>query len=182
MRNDDILSPRVAATGPDTVAATGNCDKTAGSIEEHRMKPTRLPKLALWQWLLLAVVLAFVADWLVQRPDSRAREVNAAIETRGSEALRNYPYRFRVVRVSGDTAVLATPRNVAVPAFRFLGVIHPEIDVKNPNDPAFIAAEKELAGVQTEAMTIAKSQPGIKGVQWELDKAWLSSHGIDIPQ
>lgn len=145
------------------------------------MKIPGIPKLALWHWIVIAVALVFVADWLAQRPDSRARDINAVIETQGSEALRNYPYRFRVLRVAGDTAVLLTPRNVSVPALRFLGVIHPEIDVKNPNDPAFIAIEKELAAVQTEAMNLAKAQSGIQRVQWELDKAWLAKHGIDIP-
>jgi hypothetical protein len=145
------------------------------------MTSKRIPRLALWQWLVIVVVVAFVADWLVQRPDGRAREINAALDSKGSEALRAYPYRFRALRVSGNTAVLSTPRNVSVPAFRFLGVIHPELDVKNPNDPAFIAAEKELAAVQTEVMNIAKAQDGIQGVQWELDKAWLAKHGIDVP-
>jgi hypothetical protein len=145
------------------------------------MKLPDLPKLSIVHWLVIAVAIAFVADWLVQRPDGRAREINAAIDATGSAALRNYPYRFRALRVSGNTAVLSTPRNVSVPAFRFLGIIHPEIDVKNPNDPAFIAAEKDLAAVQTEVMNIAKTQEGIKGVQWELDKAWLAKHGIDVP-
>lgn len=145
------------------------------------MKLSGLPKIKFAHWLGIALALAFLVDWLVQLPDGRAREINAAIEARGSAALRNYPYRFRALRVSGNTAVLSTPRNVSVPAFRFLGIIHPEIDVKNPNDPAFIAAEKELATVQTEVMNIAKTQEGITGVQWELDKAWLASHGIDVP-
>lgn len=146
------------------------------------MKLTSFPKLAVWQWLVLAVVLTFVVDWLVQRPDDRARQINGAIEANGSEQLHRYPYHFRALRVVGDSAVLTSPRNVQVPAFRFLGVIHPEIDVKNPNDPAFIAVEKELAAVQTEVMNIALAQPGIKRVQWELDKAWLAGHGIDVPQ
>jgi len=140
-----------------------------------------ITKMTFWHWLVVAVVVAFVADWLVQRPDDRARQINAAIEAKGSAALRKYPYRFRAVRVSGDIAVLSTPRNVSVPAFRFLGVTHPELDVRNPNDPAFIAAEKELAAVQTEVMNIAQAQEGVKRVQWELDKAWLASHGIDVP-
>ncbi|MBI5783921.1 MAG: hypothetical protein HZA64_00550 [Rhodocyclales bacterium] len=145
------------------------------------MKPAGLRKMTFVHWLLIALVVAYIADWLVQRPDGRAREINAVIDAKGSEALRNYPYKFRVVRVGSDTAVLSTPRNVSVPAFRFLGVIHPEIDVKNANDPAFIAAEKELAAVQTEVMNLARAQQGIKGVQWELDRAWLARHGIDVP-
>jgi hypothetical protein len=145
------------------------------------MKLPGLPKLSLMHWLGIALALVFLVDWLVQLPDGPTREINAAIKAQGSETLRNYPYRFRALRVSGSTVVLSTPRNVSVPAFRFLGVIHPEVDVKNPNDPAFIAIEKELAAVQTEVMNIAKAQPGIKSVQWELDKAWLASNGIDVP-
>lgn len=145
------------------------------------MKLSGLPKINFAHWLGIAIALAFLVDWLVQLPDGRAREINSAIEAKGSAELRNYPYRFRALRVSGNTAVLSTPRNVSVPAFRFLGIIHPGIDVKNPNDPAFIAAEKELAAVQSEAMSIARAQDGIKGVQWELDKAWLAKHGIDVP-
>lgn len=143
------------------------------------MKLSGMPKMTFIHWLIIALVVAYLADWFVQRPDSRAREINAAIDAKGSEALRNYPYRFRALRVSGNTAVLSTPRNVSVPAFRFLGIIHPGVDVRNPNDPAFIAAERDLAAVQTEAMNIARAQEGIKGVQWELDRAWLAKHGID---
>jgi len=43
-------------------------------------------KMSFWHWLVIAMVVAFVADWLVQRPDGRARQINAAMETRGSAA------------------------------------------------------------------------------------------------
>lgn len=145
------------------------------------MKLPGLRKMSFVHWLVIAIAVAFLVDWLIQRPDSRARDINAAIEAQGSAALRNYPYKFRVVRVTGDTAVLSTPRNVKVPAMRFLKVIHPEIDTLNANDPAFIAVEKELAAVQTEVMDLARAQPGIRSVQWELDKAWLAKNGIDVP-
>lgn len=145
------------------------------------MKLPGLSKISFVHWLVIAVVVALLADWLIQRPDSRARDINAVIDSQGSAALHSYPYRFRVVRVTGDTVVLSTPRNVKVPAMRFLKAIHPEIDTLNANDPAFIAIEKELAAVQTEVMNLAKAQPGIKSVQWELDKAWLAKNGIDVP-
>jgi len=140
----------------------------------------RLPKLAYWQWIALLVILSLATDWVLNRPDPRAREINAAIQAKASDRLNNYPYRFRAVRVEGDIAVLTTPRNVQVPAFRFIGAIHPEINVKNPNDPAFIAAQTELGLVQSEVAAIAAAQPGIKLIQWELDKSWLASHGIDV--
>jgi hypothetical protein len=141
---------------------------------------SRLPKLAYWQWIVLVVILALAADWIVKRPDHRTRDVNAAIDARGSDRLKHYPYRFRAVRVDGESAVLTTPRNFHVPAFRFIGAIHPEINVKNPNDPAFIAAQTELGLVQSEVAAIAAAQPGIRLIQWELDKSWLAGHGIEV--
>ena len=137
--------------------------------------------LKVWQWIALVLVLGFFTDWLIQRPDTRTRELNQTIETQGSAELKAYPYRFRVVRVEGSTAVMATPRNFDVPAFRFIAIIHPDIDVKNTNNPAYAIAQAELARVQSEANRLVESQPGIKSVRWELDKHWLASHGVDVP-
>lgn len=85
------------------------------------------------------------------------------------------------MKVSGATAVMSTPRNVDVPAFKVLGVLYPEINTRNPNDPAFIAAEQLLGEVQSEARLIVLAQPGIKEVRWELDRDWLSKHLIELP-
>lgn len=143
-------------------------------------KPSSTGRLPYWQWIIICTLLALAADWLIQRPDQQTRDLNATIATKGSEQLKTYPYPFRALRVTDGIAVLTTPRNRETPAFRFIGAIHPEIDVKNPNDPAFIAAEKELAAVQSEVSRIAAGQPGIKGVRWELDQAWLIKHGIAV--
>jgi len=140
----------------------------------------RLPRLPYWQWIALVVLLAVAGDWLAQRPDARTRAINAAIEQKASPRLRDYPFPFRAVRVEGDVAVLTTPRTPQVPALRFIGAIHPEIDVKNPNDPAFIAAQNELGLVQSEVAAIAAAQPGIRLIRWQLDTAWLAGRGIDV--
>jgi len=139
------------------------------------------PKLKSWQWIVLALVLVFVGDWLVQRPDAGARDINRELETRATAEMKAYPYPFHVFRVEGGTAVLSTPRNFDVPALNFIRVIHPEINVMNSNDPAFIAAEKDLAQRQMEARAIVLAHPGIKDVRWELDRHWLMSHGVDVP-
>ncbi len=136
---------------------------------------------AAWQAIALVVVAAFVLDWFIQRPDARARELNARIEAQASEHLRGYPYPFRVVRVENGTAIMGTPRNVDVPAFRFLAVIHPDINVRDPKDPDFVAAQASLAAAQSEARALVESAPGIRSVRWELDHHWLSGHGIDVP-
>lgn len=145
------------------------------------VRAARLRRFKPWHGIALLLVLAVLADWLIQRPDSRARDLNAVLEAKASAHLKQYPYAFRVLRMEGTTAVMATPRNAQVPALRFIAVIHPEINVHDRNDPAFIAAEQALAAAQSEAREIVQAQPGVKSVRWELDKHWLASHGIEVP-
>ncbi len=133
-----------------------------------------------WQWILLVIALLVALDWAIRRPDARSRELNDIITSQASERLRNYPYQFQVLRVEGDTAVMTTPRNFDVPAFRMLGVLYPNINVKDPNNPEFIAVERLLGQVQDEAKDIILAQPGIKGVRWELDRDWLRRQGIEV--
>ncbi|MBI4743110.1 MAG: hypothetical protein HY777_16510 [Betaproteobacteria bacterium] len=131
----------------------------------------------------LVLVLLFLVglDWYIRAPDSRSRQLTGAIEAQASAKLKGYPYKFRVLKVAGETAFLSTPRNVQVPAFRMLAVLYPGIDTKNPNDPAFIAVEQLLGEVQSEARAIVLDQPGIKDVRWELDREWLAAHYIEVP-
>ena len=133
-----------------------------------------------WQWVLMAIALLAAIDWVIQRPDQRTRELNQALVTQASQKLRDYPYQFHVIRVEGDTAVMGTPRNFDVPAFRMLGVLYPDINVKDANNPAFIAVERLLGQVQDEAKDIVLAQPGIKQVRWELDRNWLQRKGIEV--
>ena len=139
------------------------------------------PRLRRWQWIALGFGVFTLVSWYVHRPDERARQLNDILAASASPQLKAYPYEFRVLRTDGGTAIMSTPRNFDVPAFKMIGALQPAIDVSNPNDPAFVAAEKALAQAQSEAMTIVKSQPGINGVRWELDVGWLRAHGIDVP-
>lgn len=135
-----------------------------------------------WHWVLIVVALLVLLDWAIRRPDGRSRELNDAIQAQASPQLKAYPYQFHVLRVEGETAVMATPRNFQSPAFRFLKVLYPEINVKDHNNPAFIAVEKILGQVQDEAKDIVLAQPGIKQIKWELDKEWLVRHHIEVPE
>ncbi len=135
-----------------------------------------------WQWIVGVLILLVVLDWAIQRPDPLTRELNRALASEASQKLKDYPYQFRVLRVEGNTAVLTTPRNFDVPAFRMLGVLYPDINVKDANNPAFIAVEHLLGQVQDEARDIVLAQPGIEQVRWELDKPWLHRKGIDVPE
>lgn len=133
-------------------------------------------------WAVLALVLVVGLDWAIRAPDSRARELTTVLEEQAGPQQKSYPYQFRVIKVDGDTAIMSTPRNVDVPALKMLGVLFPDIDTRNPNDPAFIAAEKRLGEVQSAARAIVLAQPGIKSVRWELDRAWLGAHNIEMPR
>jgi hypothetical protein len=132
--------------------------------------------------IILALLLIVGLDWFIKAPDSRSNQLNEAIQSQASVKLKNYPYKFHVMKVQGDIAFVSTPRNVQVPAFKALGVLYPAIDTKNPNDPAFIAVEQLLGDVQSEARTIVLTQPGIKDVRWQLDRDWLVAHYIEVPQ
>lgn len=133
-------------------------------------------------WVVLALLFLIGLDWYIRAPDARSRQLSAVIEAQGSARLKSYPYTFRVIKVAGETAIMSTPRNAQVPALKVLGVLYPDIDTKNPNDPAFIAAEKLLADVQSEARSIVLQQNGIKNVRWELDRDWLNTHHIELPR
>ena len=135
-----------------------------------------------WQWVLIVVALLVLLHWRIRRPEGRARPLNNAIQSQASLQLKAYPYQFHVLRVEGETAVMATPRNFQSPAFLFLKVLYPEINVKDHNNPAFIAVEKTLGQVQDEAKDIVLAQPGIKQIKWELDKEWLVRHHIEVPE
>lgn len=139
-----------------------------------------LRRLKIWQWAVLLLLGLTALSWWLHRPDARTRQLNAAIESQASAQLKAYPYEFRVLRLEGRTAVMSTPRNVAMPAFRALGAMFPQLDVKNANDPAFIAAQQQLGAVQDEARKIVAAQPGVAGVRWELDQHWLRAHSIEL--
>lgn len=132
-------------------------------------------------WALLVLLFLVGLDWYIRAPDSRSRQLTDAIKEQASAKLRDYPYKFRVMKVDGETAIMSTPRSVEVPAFKALGVLYPGMNTKNPNDPDFIAAEQLLGEVQAESRLIVLTQPGISNVRWALDRDWLVAHHIEVP-
>ncbi|MGE5470505.1 MAG: hypothetical protein ACM3X0_06900 [Bacteroidota bacterium] len=132
-------------------------------------------------WFFLGIVFLVWLDWYIRAPDSRSREMTHAIDVQASEQLKSYPYKFRVMRLVGSTAHLSTPRNFDVPAFKALAVLYPHINTRDANDHEFIAAEKLLGEVQSEARAIVLARPGVKEVAWDLDREWLAAHQIEMP-
>lgn len=133
--------------------------------------------------ILYAVFLLGAFYWFGLRTDPKVDMLNEALHQAGSRELQGYPYLFKVIRlegVDGEIAVMGTPRSSEVPVFRMIGVINPNLSGKSPMHPDFVAAEKELAKVQSEARQIVLSQHGVSSVKWELDKNWLIAHNIQI--
>lgn len=132
-------------------------------------------------WIAAALLALGAIYWFWLRPDPRVEALNRAIETQASPVLRSYPYPFRVSRMDGTVAVMASPRSPQVPVGTMIGAIDPSLAGKSADDPDFIAAEKTLAQAQGEARKIVLAQPGVTGVKWELDRNWLMEHGIPSP-
>ncbi|MDD5241505.1 MAG: hypothetical protein PHG47_07275 [Sulfuricella sp.] len=130
--------------------------------------------------ILIAVLAVAVLYLTVFRSDPLVDALNQAIQTNGSPELKKYPYPFKVLRMEGTAAVMGTPRSAAMPVYRMIGAIDPALSGKTPDNPDFVAAEKALAKVQSEARQIVLSQHGATEVKWELDKNWLISHQIAL--
>ena len=116
-------------------------------------------------WLILALAASMLLTGWLLRPDPRVAALNSALES--IPALRDYPYPFRVLRVEGPVAVVSTPRSPAMPAFRVIWAIHPELRQ---------AAQQEISQMQKLTRLTVEAQPGIEQVHWELDMDWLAQH------
>lgn len=78
-------------------------------------------------WAILVLLFLVGLDWYIRAPDARSRQLTGAIDAQAGASLKSYPYKFRVMKVEGGTAVMSTPRSFAVPAVRMLAVLHPGI-------------------------------------------------------
>ncbi len=124
--------------------------------------------------ILLALGLGLLVLFLYEDPSvSRINEQLAQ-----DRELSSFPYRFRVMRIEGSTAIMSTPRSAMVPVARVMGLIYPHLAGKSPDHPGFQEAQLELAHHQKKAKKIVLSDPEVSSVRWELDQEWLAQHGI----
>ena len=92
--------------------------------------------------------------------------------------LSAFPYRFRVLTVSGGTATVTSPRTPDMPAVRFLGILRPEFASRRDDDPTVVAAQQDLAALQGRARDLLLAQPEVREVRWVLDRDWYRQRGI----
>lgn len=127
--------------------------------------------------ILGAILLAGFLAWLLSL-DSRLGEIEEMLQN--DPALAAYPYQFQALAIEGRTAVMSTPRSTSLPAVRFLGMIKPSLANKSEQEPAVIAAQKELGGLQSKVRKLVTSREDIDRVRWRLDKEWYSSRGVVV--
>jgi hypothetical protein len=134
---------------------------------------TRNYSIVLGVIFLIALVWALYEDPLVS-------DLNDLIEQDADIA--GYPYQFQVLRIQNGIAVMSTPRSSEFPVYRALGVLFPHLSNRSQDNPDIMKAQQELARIQKRAQAIVMDSGKVKSVRWELDKDWLSQHGILLGQ
>ncbi|MET0071533.1 MAG: hypothetical protein ABW096_15970 [Candidatus Thiodiazotropha sp.] len=125
--------------------------------------------------VLAIICLSLLLTWMLTL-DMRLEEIDDMIDR--DSKIASYPYPFRALEIEGTTAVLSSPRSNAMPAVRFLGLIKPRLKNLDEQDPALIAAQKELAEVQSRVRKLVLRRNDIDSVSWRLDKEWYAEKGI----
>ena len=128
--------------------------------------------------LLLGVYALLMAKMIFFKDPAEVKAINTQLQA--NVELAKYPYKFRVIEIKDGVATVTSPRSAQVSVLHALGIIHPEYVYKSPDSPEMIAAQKELAHLQEKAADIIKAAPEVFRIQWQIDKAWLEGHGVDI--
>jgi hypothetical protein len=123
--------------------------------------------------LAIATLLLFT---LLMYENPVVSDLNDQLEA--DTELSSYPYAFRVLRVNNGYAIMSTPRSSEFPVFQALGIIYPKLANRPQDDPELMQAQDRLATLQKKAKAIVIKDERIKGASWELDREWLSSHGV----
>jgi hypothetical protein len=129
--------------------------------------------------IVLGVILLVVLAWAFYE-DPLVSDLNDLLEQDAEVA--GYPYQFQVLRIQNDIAVMSTPRSNEFPVHRALGILFPHLARRAQDNPDIMKAQQELARIQKRAKAIVIESGKVKSIRWELDKNWLSQHGIQIGQ
>lgn len=128
-----------------------------------------------------SIVLAIVVGallFLFTHKNPELAEMNALLDT--DSELAAYPYTFRVLRIEDRVAIMTTPRSPEFPAYRALGLLFPDLANLPQEDPRLMQGQLEMAGIQEHAKDIVLNTEHVSQVEWEIDKKWLSGHGVQL--
>jgi len=127
--------------------------------------------------IVLAVLVIALFAWAFHE-NPEISNLNRLLEA--DQELASYPYSFRVLELENGTAILGSPRSVEFPVYRALGVLFPHLAGHSPGDPELMKAQQKLARMQQKARAIVMKSPGVRHVEWRLDKNWLTMRGAQI--
>lgn len=131
------------------------------------------------KYLYFLIGLALVGlIWWLSSLDFRAGEINDILAADSDIAA--YPYPFRVISVTKGVAKVSSPRSAELSALQSLRAMFPELKTSDPMSDEVMAAQKELARVQSHAAKLIKRQDDVVTISWVLDTQWLSEHGIQV--
>lgn len=125
--------------------------------------------------IVLAIFLSVALLWFL-RQDPAINQLNDTLKN--DPELSTYPYHFRVMKLENGVATLSSPRSAQVSVIHFFNIAFPRLNTSNPDSPEMIDAQKTLAHLQEKAGKLAKQQPDIQEIRWEIDKSWYSKHGL----
>ena len=128
--------------------------------------------------LLLGIYAVLMIKMIFFKDPAEVKAINTQLQSNAE--LMQYPYKFRVIKIDNGVATVTSPRSAQVSVLHALKIIHPEHAYKSPDSPEIIQDQKELANLQEIAAKIIKSSPDVSRIEWQIDKAWLGSNGIDI--
>lgn len=127
--------------------------------------------------IILGVIALFVLVWVLYE-DPQVSDLNDLLEQ--DSAVAGYPYRFKVLRLQNGIAIVSTPRSSDFPVHRALGILFPNLANRAQDNPDVMQAQQTLAEIQKQVKAIVMKSDKVKGIRWELDKNWLSQHGINL--
>lgn len=131
------------------------------------------------QFIFVMIVAALFVSWLGWR-GYVVMELNENI--RSQEAVADYPYPFRVLRVEGDTAVMSTLRSPRIATEQALRELFPSLRGSPENSPELRRLEQEYARLQARASQAVLASPHIDRVRWELDENWYYLNDMELRQ
>ncbi|SFR42761.1 hypothetical protein SAMN04488073_1038 [Marinobacter gudaonensis] len=121
------------------------------------------------QFVLVMVVAALFVGWL----GWRGFEVISLNERlKADDVVSSYPYKHRVLRVEGDTAIMSSLRSHTTSTHEALAAVFPSMRNLGDSHRDWQRAERELAQVQARAGDVVLGASGIERIRWELDENW----------
>lgn len=128
-------------------------------------------------YFLGALIVAGLLWWLANL-DFRVAQLNDLLEA--DDQLAAYPYQFRVLSLENGVAGMSSPRSAQMSAIQGLRIMFPELVNASAVSSQMMAAQEELARVQSHAGKLVGEQPDVRRVQWILDERWLAEHGVFV--